>query len=50
VYSSQTQWLSLGLSLAADATGNSPTFSASNLPSQRTLTTQKEEIFRHRAA
>jgi hypothetical protein len=41
VYSSQTQWLSLSLSIAADATGNSPTFSASNLPSQRTLTTQK---------
>jgi hypothetical protein len=41
VYSSQTQWLGLSMSIAADATGNSPTFSASNLPSQRTLTTQK---------
>jgi len=38
VFSSQSQWLSVSISLAAEAIGNSPTFSASNPPSQRTLT------------
>lgn len=41
VYSFQSQWISVNMSMAADATGNSATFSASSLPSQRTLTTQK---------
>ena len=41
VYSNQTQWLRVSMSLAAEAIGNSPAFSASSLPSQRTLTTRK---------
>jgi hypothetical protein len=40
VYSSQSQWINVSFSLAAEASGNSPIFSATNLPSQRTLTTQ----------
>jgi outer membrane protein assembly factor BamB len=40
VFSVQTQWLSISFNLAAEAIGNSPTFSTGNLPSQRTLTTQ----------
>jgi glucose/arabinose dehydrogenase len=39
-YSTQSQWVSMGYDLAADASGNSPFFSSSNKPSQRTLTTQ----------
>jgi len=41
VFSSQSQWLSISLSIAAEAAGNSPTFSTGNLPSQRILTTQQ---------
>ena len=41
VFSSKSQWVSISLNIAAEATGNSPTFSASNLPSQRTLTVQR---------
>jgi len=41
VYSNQSQWLRVSMSLAAEAIGNSPTFSANSLPSQRTLTTHK---------
>ena len=40
VYSSQSQWLSLNFSLAAEAAGDSSTFSASSPPSLRPLTTQ----------
>jgi len=40
VFSSQSQWLSISISLTAEAIGNSPTFSASNPPSQRSLTSQ----------
>ncbi|MBI3243370.1 MAG: hypothetical protein HYZ49_13860 [Chloroflexi bacterium] len=41
VFSSQSQWLSINLSIAAEAAGNSPTYSTGNLPSQRILTTQR---------
>ncbi len=41
VYSTQSQGISVDMSIAAEAVGNSPTFSTSNLPSQRTLTTQQ---------
>jgi hypothetical protein len=41
VYSSQNQWIGLNLSIGADATGNSPTFSDGSLPSQRALTTRR---------
>lgn len=40
-YSSQGQWNSISLSIAGQAIGNSPTFSSSSKPSQRTLTTTK---------
>jgi len=40
LYSSQSQWIGISLNLAAEAIGNSPTFSASDPPSQRSLTTQ----------
>ena len=39
VVSSQTQWNSYSMAIAADATGNSPAFTSGNRPSQRTLTT-----------
>ena len=39
VYSSQNQWIALSMSMAAEATGNSPTFTSSSKPSPRTLTT-----------
>lgn len=39
-YSTQLQWIGLGLSVAADATGNSAPFSAVSRPSQRALTAQ----------
>lgn len=38
VYSVQNQFLTVNVSMAADAVGNSPVFAADNLPSQRTLT------------
>jgi RHS repeat-associated protein len=38
VYSVQDQWIGVNLVLAAEAAGNSPTFSASHKPSQRVLT------------
>ena len=41
VYSSQSQWISLSLSLAGELTPNSATFSSASKPSQRTLTVQK---------
>jgi RHS repeat-associated protein len=41
VFSSQSQWLTMNFNIAAEAIGNSPTFSTGNLPSQRTLTTQQ---------
>jgi RHS repeat-associated protein len=41
VYSSQSQWMAISLNLAAEASGNSPTFSAANPPGGRTLTTQQ---------
>jgi hypothetical protein len=41
VYSVQKAWISLNLNLGAEASGNSPAFSASNLPSQRLLTTNR---------
>ncbi len=41
VFSSQSQWISISLNLAAEATGNSQTFSANNKPSQRILTIQQ---------
>ena len=40
MYSSQAQWRTIDLSLAAEAAGNSAAFSASSLPGQRTLTGQ----------
>jgi type IV pilus assembly protein PilY1 len=39
VYSSQNQWITLSYNIYGDLSINSPTFSASSLPSQRTLTT-----------
>ncbi|MEK7324904.1 MAG: choice-of-anchor Q domain-containing protein, partial [Chloroflexota bacterium] len=41
VFSSQSQWVSMSMNIAAEAIGDSPTFSTGNLPSQRTLTTQQ---------
>jgi FtsP/CotA-like multicopper oxidase with cupredoxin domain len=38
VYANSTQWISVNMALAAEAVGNSPTFSTNNRPSQRTLT------------
>jgi hypothetical protein len=38
VYANSTQWISMNMALAAEAVGNSPTFSTNNQPSQRTLT------------
>jgi type IV pilus assembly protein PilY1 len=38
VTSTQDQWISIGVTMAGDATGNSLAFSGSNLPSSRTLT------------
>ena len=40
LYSSQSQWISLSLSISAENIGNSPTFSSSNKPSQRSLVNQ----------
>ena len=39
VYSSEQQWVSIDLTLAGEAIGDSPTFTTGNKPSQRTLTT-----------
>jgi type IV pilus assembly protein PilY1 len=41
VYSTQSAWIWLGMTLAAHASGNSPTFSSSAAPAQRTLTTHQ---------
>jgi FtsP/CotA-like multicopper oxidase with cupredoxin domain len=38
VYANTMQWISMNMALAAEAVGNSPTFSTNNQPSQRTLT------------
>lgn len=38
VFSSQSQWITLAFNMYGENIGNSPTFSTSNLPSQRTLT------------
>ena len=40
VYSSQSQWVSISMSLAGELSLNSATFSSSSRPSQRTLTSQ----------
>lgn len=40
VYSNRSQWLPVSMTLAAEAIGNSPAFSAGNRPSQRTRTAQ----------
>jgi type IV pilus assembly protein PilY1 len=39
VYSDRSQWISIGLQLSADAADNSPGFTTSSKPSQRTRTT-----------
>lgn len=41
VYSTQGQWLSIGLNIGAEATGSSAAFSTSALPSARALTTAR---------
>jgi hypothetical protein len=41
VYSTQSLWIRVGMTFAAHASGNSPTFSSSDTPAQRTLTAQK---------
>ncbi|MEP7166578.1 MAG: SdrD B-like domain-containing protein [Candidatus Woesebacteria bacterium] len=41
VYSTQSQWISLALSIGADSVGNSTAFSSTSKPSGRTQTTQK---------
>jgi hypothetical protein len=41
VYSTQSQWISIRMSMAGDLSANSPAFSSTNKPSQRGLTTQK---------
>ncbi len=40
VYSSQSQWVSLGMNLAMENVGNSMVFTSTSRPSQRTVTTQ----------
>ena len=39
LHSASAQWLTIGMDIAGDATANSATFSISDLPSDRTLTT-----------
>ncbi len=41
VYSNQSQWITIKMSIAGELTANSPTFSSSNKPSQRGLTVNK---------
>jgi len=41
LYSTQSQWMSISLSMAGDLTGNSSVFSSSSKPSGRTLTAAK---------
>ncbi len=41
VYSSQNQWMDVAFSIAADASGNSPVFTTTSRPSQRTQTASK---------
>ena len=41
VYASQNSWISLNMTLAAEATGNSAAFSAGSPPAQRLLTSQQ---------
>ncbi|MBI5670896.1 MAG: PKD domain-containing protein, partial [Chloroflexi bacterium] len=41
VYSTQSQWITINLRLAADASDNSAAFSANSRPSQRPLTNQR---------
>ncbi len=38
-YSAQGQWISMSVTITADATGNSAAFTATSKPSQRSLTT-----------
>jgi hypothetical protein len=40
-YSAQGQWISMSVTVSADATGNSAAFSSGSKPSQRALTTAK---------
>ncbi len=41
LYSTQSQWITIGFTMKADNVGNSALFTTSSKPSQRTLTTQQ---------